>query len=64
MIGIKRKGILLSSILIIFALYSALADVPGSLPAASSYASEGLSYEDDTISFSITQGRAYERATQ
>ena len=60
MIGMKRKGILLSSILIIFALYPALADVPGSQPLASSYASEGLSYEDDTISVSITQGRAYE----
>lgn len=60
MIGIRTKGILLSIIMMVFAICPALADVPGILPAASSYAREGLSYEDDTISVSITQGRAYE----
>ncbi len=56
----RGQGVLLILLLIILSVYPALADVPGSLPAASSYASEGLSYEDDTISISITQGRAYE----
>ena len=60
MFGMKRKGILLSIIMIVFAIYPAYADVPGIQPLASSYASEGLSYEDETISVSITQGRAYE----
>ena len=56
----RGQGVLLILLLIILSVYPALADVPGRLPLASSYAREGLSYEDDTISVSITQGRAYE----
>ena len=39
MFGMKSKGILLSIIMIVFAIYPAYADVPGSQPLASSYAS-------------------------
>ena len=60
MIGTRGQRVLLILLLIILAVYPAFADVPGSQPLASSYASEGLSYEDETISVSITQGRAYE----
>ena len=61
MAGVHRASrYLLFFLLFVLAVCPVLADEPGSVPAASGYGEEGLFYEDDTITVSITQGRAFE----
>lgn len=53
----KKKKVIVFIILLMLAVYPVLADIPGSEPLASGYSQDGLSYEDETITVSITQGR-------
>ncbi len=50
----------LGAVLAMMLALPALAEVPGKVPLAEAYGADGLSYSDDSITVSITQGRVHE----
>lgn len=57
---VRLSSILSFLVLVSMIYFPAHADLPGNPPIAANYGADGLSYRDDSISVSITQGRVHE----